>query len=70
MAKKVVVDTSILIDVLEHVHEELAVRLAEYEVLVPYLALYEYLYGYLYLGRDIEKEKHAVEKLFTVVYPD
>jgi len=70
VVEKVVVDTSVLIDALEEGDEELLAALVEREVLVPYVALYEYLYGYLYLGRDAEKEKRVLEKLFTIVYPD
>jgi predicted nucleic acid-binding protein len=70
VVKKVVVDTSVLVDALEEGDEELLAALVEREVLVPYVALYEYLYGYLYLGRDAEKEKRVLEKLFTIVYPD
>jgi len=70
VAEKVVVDTSVLVDALEEGDEELLAQLVGRGALVPYVALYEYLYGYLYLGRDAEKEKRIVEKLFTVVYPD
>ena len=70
MVKKVVVDTSVLVDALEEGDEELLAALVEREVLVPYVALYEYLYGYLYLGKDAEKEKRVLEELFTIVYPD
>jgi len=56
VVKKVVVDTSVLVDALEEGDEELLAALVEREVLVPYVALYEYLYGYLYLGKDAEKE--------------
>ena len=36
---------------------------------ISYVTLYEYLYGYCYLGKDYFKEKNVVEKLFQVVYP-
>mgnify|MGYP001772895034 CR=1 FL=1 len=68
MAEKIVVDTSILIEALEHGDEELLLKLARMEVLVPYVALYEYLWGYLYLNSDYLKEKELVDKLFRVVY--
>lgn len=68
MAEKIVVDTSILIEVLERGEEQLLLKLARVEALVPHVALYEYLWGYLYSGRDHLREKEVVEKLFTVVY--
>jgi len=34
---------------------------------IPWIALYEYLYGHKYLGRDIDDRKRAVEKLGQVV---
>lgn len=70
MAEKVVVDTSILVEALERGDEKLLLKLAQVEGYVPYVALYEYLWGYIYLGRDHGREKQLVEKLFTVVYPD
>jgi predicted nucleic acid-binding protein len=70
VVKKVVVDTSVLVDALEEGDEELLAALVEREVLVPYVALYEHLYGYLYFGKDAEKEKRVLEKPFTIVYPD
>lgn len=70
MAEKIVVDTSILVDVLEQGDEGLLLKLAEYNAFVPFIALYEYLWGYLYIGKDPAREKELVEKFFTVVYPD
>ncbi len=70
MVEKVVIDTTVLIDALERGNEGLLLKLTRLEALVPYVALYEYLWGYLYLGRDYRKEKEVVEKLFVVVYPD
>ena len=57
MAEKIVVDTSILIDVLENGDEELFMKLSSRIALVPFVALYEYLYGYAYLGKSVEREK-------------
>ena len=33
------------------------------------MQLYEYLYGYAYIGKDYLEEKDFVEEGFTVVYP-
>ena len=70
MAEKIVVDTNILIDVFERGNERLLLKLLEFDVFVPSVALYEYLWGYLYIGRDHLREKELIEKIFTVVYPD
>ena len=69
MAEKVVVDTSVVVRVLEEGDEELLLELARREAYVSYVTLYEYLWGYRYLGRDYLAEKEVLEKLFRVVYP-
>lgn len=69
MAEKVVVDTSVVVEVLEEGDERLLLELARREAYVSYVTLYEYLWGYRYLGRDYRREKEALEKLFRVVYP-
>ena len=69
MAEKVVVDTSVVVRVLEEGDEELLLELARRDAYISYVTLYEYLWGYRYLGRDYLAEKEAVEKLFHVVYP-
>lgn len=69
MAKKIVVDTSVVIDILERNNKTLLLKIAQYDVYISYVTLYEYLYGYCYLGKDYFKEKNVVEKLFQVVYP-
>jgi len=69
MAEKVVVDTSVVVEVLEEGDEQLLLELARREAYVSYVTLYEYLWGYCYLGRDYREEKEALEKLFRVVYP-
>ena len=55
--------------VLEEGDEELLLELARRDAYISYVTLYEYLWGYRYLGRDYLAEKEAVEKLFHVVYP-
>jgi len=69
MAKKIVVDTSVVIDILERNNKILLLKIAQYDAYISYITLYEYLYGYCYLGKDYFKEKSIVEKLFQVVYP-
>ncbi len=44
-------------------------RLLRYKVYVPFVVLYEYLYGYAYVGKDYLQEKELVEEGFTIVYP-
>ncbi len=34
---------------------------------IPWIVLYEYLYGHRYLGRDITDRKRAIEKLGQVI---
>ena len=69
MAEKVVVDTSVVVEVMEEGDERLLLELARREAYVSYVTLYEYLWGYCYLGRDYRVEKKVLEKLFHVVYP-
>ena len=69
MAKKIVVDTSVVIGILERNNKTLLLKIAQYDAYISYVTLYEYLYGYCYLGKDYFKEKNVVEKLFQVVYP-
>ncbi|OYT28871.1 MAG: VapC toxin family PIN domain ribonuclease [Thermofilum sp. ex4484_82] len=69
MAKKILVDTDILIEMLEKGKEELLRKLVNYELYTSYVSFYEYLWGYCYLGRDISKEKEIVEKIIDVIYP-
>jgi len=70
---KLVLDTSFLIDLLDRGREELANLLAPYEeVVVPWIALYEYLYGHR-VGRgagaeELRSRKEAVESLGRVVW--
>ena len=62
-------DTDVLINALERRDLELLRRLLRYKVYVPFVVLYEYLYGYAYIGKDYLKEKELVEEGFKVVYP-
>ena len=69
---KLVLDTSFLIEPLDRGREELTNVLVPYEdVVVPWIALYEYLYGHK-IGRgakaeELRRRKKAVESLGRVV---
>ncbi len=60
-----VLDTSVIINIFDRGNE----RLLEYilrrykMIYIPWIVLYEYLYGHKYLGRDISERKSAIEKL-------
>jgi len=60
-----VLDTSVLIDIFDRGNEKLLEYiLRKYKMIyIPWIVLYEYLYGHKYLGRDINERKKAVEKL-------
>ncbi|MHA1590305.1 MAG: PIN domain-containing protein [Candidatus Njordarchaeales archaeon] len=68
MKKEVIVDTSYLIWLLKQQRIDALVR--EY---IPYLvdiSLYEYLRGEYYIGRDINKAKKYLEKIFNIIHLD
>ena len=67
---KCVLDTSILIEVFDRGNKGLLKNLVlKYKVIyIPWICLYEYLYGHKYLDMDIEERKKAVEKLGRVVW--
>jgi len=69
---RAVIDTSILIELFDRGREELLEEIyAKYRAIyVPWIVLYEYLYGCLFLRRNIEERKKAIEKLAIIVYPD
>ena len=62
-------DTSVLIELFDRGNTELLEEIVErYSALyIPWIVLYEYLYGHRYLGRDISDRKRAIEKLGQVV---
>jgi len=39
-------------------------------LLIPWIALYEYLYGHAYVGSDVQERKKFVEELGAVVWLD
>jgi len=69
MAEKVVVDTSVVIEIFEEGNEDLLFKIASYDAYISYISLYEYLWGYRYIGRDYIDEKKVLERLFKVIYP-
>jgi len=68
MVDKVVLDTSFIIELLDRGREELSKYVVEYSVLIPYVVLYEYLYGYMVLGKDVDRPKKILEGLGEVVW--
>ena len=63
MANKVVVDTSFLIELLDRERRDLVDYIIDKEVLIPFIVLYEYLYGYRVIGRDVSRRKKILEDL-------
>ncbi|MCD6349160.1 MAG: type II toxin-antitoxin system VapC family toxin [Candidatus Korarchaeota archaeon] len=70
---RLVVDTSFLVEMLDRGREELADVIASYrEVLIPWVSLYEYLYGHLKvrgMNGALERKK-IVESVGCVVWVD
>lgn len=62
-------DTSVLIELFDRGNTDLLEEIMErYSALyIPWIVLYEYLYGHRYLARDISDRKRAIEKLGQVV---
>jgi len=59
---KVVLDTSFIIELLDRGRKDLVYLLAEYdEIIIPWISLYEYLYGHK-VGRKISEEELAERK--------
>jgi len=69
MAEKILVDTDVLIEAFERRNEAILGKLFNYNIYVSYVSLYEYLYGFKYIGKDIVKEKDMLEKVVNIVYP-
>ncbi len=68
--KLATLDTSVIIEVLDRGDVDLLRELLDrYTVLyIPWVCLYEYLYGHRYIGSDIAKRKSFVEKLGITVW--
>jgi predicted nucleic acid-binding protein len=60
-----VLDTSVLLEILDAGNTELLdASLARYDgMLIPWVALYEYLYGHAYVGNDVRERRRFVEEL-------
>lgn len=65
-----VLDTSVLMEILDTGNTELLdAILAKYGgLLMPWVALYEYLYGHAYVDSDVQERKRFIEELGTVVW--
>lgn len=70
MANKVVVDTSYLIELLDRGRRGLLRYILDREVLIPYVVMFEYLYGYRVIGRDVSRRKRVLEDLGSIVWMD
>ena len=68
MKKEVVIDTSYLIMLLKQQKVDILVR--EYIPYIVDISLYEYLRGEYYLGRDVDKAKKYLEKIFNIIRLD
>lgn len=64
-----VLDTSIVIELFDRGNTGLLEGILDrYSALyIPWIVLYEYLYGHKYIGREVEGRKIAVEKLGQIV---
>ncbi len=47
--------------------EELEKVLLSFDCYVPIISLYEFLFGLMYKGRDLEESKEYMEKLYNVI---
>jgi len=72
MVGRAVLDTSVIIEVFERKNIRLLSELTRRydELYTAWVCLYEYLFGFKYLGRDIAEEKSLVEEALLVAYPD
>jgi len=63
-----VLDTSIIIEIFDKGNEKLLEHILQKykKVYIPWLVLYEYLYGHKYLGRDVVQRKQGLEKLGVI----
>jgi len=64
--EEVLLDTDALIE-LHRRPEVLSTVLARYRCHVSQITLYEYLFGLIYLGRDLDEEKGVLEQAYEVV---
>ena len=64
--EEVLLDTDALIEIHSR-PEVIPAILAEYRCLISQVTLYEYLFGLIYIGRDLEGEKKALEQAYEVI---
>ena len=64
-----VLDTSIIMELFDRGNTDLLEEIINrYNMpYIPWIVLYEYLYGHMYLGRSIIERKKAVERLGQVI---
>ncbi|RLE87033.1 MAG: hypothetical protein DRN04_18690, partial [Thermoprotei archaeon] len=65
-----VLDTSIIIEILDKANHSLLEHLLNrYEIIyIPWITMYEYLYGHKYLNKPIDVRKKALEELGIIVW--
>lgn len=65
-----VLDTSVLIELVDRGREDLLEEIIALcnKVLIPWIVVYEYLYGHKYVGRSISKRKEFLEKLGATIW--
>ncbi len=66
MVEKILLDTDALIELHKRV-EELEKVLLSFDCYVSIISLYEFLFGLMYKGRDLEESKEYIEQLYNVV---
>jgi len=66
VVEEVLLDTDALIE-LHRRPEVLSTVLARYRCRISQITLYEYLFGLIYLGRDLDEEKSVLEQVYEVV---
>ena len=66
MVEEVLLDTDALIE-LHRRPEILSAVLARYRCYISQITLYEYLFGLIYLGRDLDEEKSVLEHVYEVI---
>ncbi len=65
------IDTNILIDILDRGEEELYIKIAtKYpDIKISWVTLYEYLLGIALINEDTAERKKEIEEIFEVIYP-
>jgi len=65
-----VLDTSVIIEIFDKANHSLLEHvISKYKVIyIPWIVMYEYLYGHKYLGKPISLRKKALEELGVIVW--